>query len=241
MKTKQIHNTFLFISLVISSLNIHATNYIKIKISDDKGHSDEIAINFKPGATPGFDKCCDAWKIFAPNTDNPNLFTKTDNGGALSINALPPLYESNTIDIFARIEESNRYLFIVTEVGSGLNDIKINMLDNATGKKYSLVTGCAFTINLPKILINDPARFNIHFNASSILPEGVQISTSPQKQIQTISIQSNGQKIDLAQDTLAKLTIFTGKNNGDKIYLAWNIANQQADGVYILYLLAISG
>lgn len=202
---------------------MHASNTLKIKILDSKGLSDEIAIRFKPGTTAGFDACCDVWKLILPNTQTPTVFTKTDNGRALSINSVPPVYKSTTIDLFTKISSAGTYSIVITEVDSVLTGIPIRMTDNVTGKTYSLEKGSVHVIQLPVIPLTTVARFSIHFITKPILP-GV-----------TVSAQLNGQENQLVKDTISNLVAFSGKYNSGKVYLKWIVENQHSDGLYLMY------
>lgn len=37
------------------------------------------------------------------------------------------------------------------------------------------------------------------------------------------------------KDTVARLTLFTGRSLEGKVYLHWNVADQHADGIYLVY------
>jgi hypothetical protein len=41
--------------------------------------------------------------------------------------------------------------------------------------------------------------------------------------------------MELKTDTVAKLASFSGQYNTGKIYLKWTVANQHADGLYLVY------
>ncbi|MBI4945243.1 MAG: hypothetical protein HY840_02445 [Bacteroidetes bacterium] len=51
----------------------------------------------------------------------------------------------------------------------------------------------------------------------------------------TVSIEQNGHKILLKQDTSSELTAFSGKYNSGNIYLNWKITNLHKDGVFLIY------
>ena len=50
---------------------------------------------------------------------------------------------------------------------------------------------------------------------------------------QTLSVGING--VEMAKDTVAKLTSFSGKYQKGKTYLKWTAANQHVDGLYLIY------
>lgn len=52
---------------------------------------------------------------------------------------------------------------------------------------------------------------------------------------QKINVSYKSNDVEFSKDTVARLTLFTGKYCEEKIYLHWNIANQHADGVYIIF------
>ena len=52
---------------------------------------------------------------------------------------------------------------------------------------------------------------------------------------QTVSMITGEKEIILSKDASAKITSFSGKYNAGKVYLKWTVANQHADGVYIIY------
>ena len=50
---------------------------------------------------------------------------------------------------------------------------------------------------------------------------------------QNLQVRSNGK--DLAKDTVAFLTSFSGKFVSGKTYLKWTVANERNDGLYLVY------
>lgn len=52
---------------------------------------------------------------------------------------------------------------------------------------------------------------------------------------QTVSMSYNGQEMRVSKDSLAHITLFTGRCCEGKTYLHWNVKNQQRDGLYIIY------
>lgn len=52
---------------------------------------------------------------------------------------------------------------------------------------------------------------------------------------QNYDVVCNGKEFSFSKDTVAKLTLFTGRYEQGKTNLHWNVACQQADGLYIIY------
>jgi hypothetical protein len=46
---------------------------------------------------------------------------------------------------------------------------------------------------------------------------------------------NGGKEFSFSKDTVAQLTLFTGRYMEGKTYIHWNVACQQADGLYIIY------
>jgi len=164
----------LLLAVAFSGNSYAITDALKIKISSGS-YSDETIIRFMPGATAGFDGCCDAWKMFSLNSLVPNIFTKTPDAEELTINALPPLTTSFTCSLFLRTGVSGYYSFGSKEVGAFAPGVCIRMYDQVTGSIYDLRdTNTVQSIYLPAISENDAARFTIVFS----LPASVQ-TTEP--------------------------------------------------------------
>ena len=49
------------------------------------------------------------------------------------------------------------------------------------------------------------------------------------------SVSSEGKETHIAKDTTARLKSFAGMYLSGKVYLKWMVANQKADGTYIIY------
>lgn len=159
----------LLLAGIFSENSYALTHVLKIKIARNS-YSDEIAIRFMQGATTGFDGCCDAWKLFSFNSAVPNLFTKTDNGNELAINALPSLTTSYSVALFVRTGASATYSISPTAVDSFPANIGITLKDNVTGTIYDLTTGNTYTIALPVISVSAAARFSVDFTFPVLLP-----------------------------------------------------------------------
>jgi len=52
---------------------------------------------------------------------------------------------------------------------------------------------------------------------------------------QKINVSCMGNNVEFSKDTAAQLKLFTGICREGKTYLHWNVANQHADGIYIIY------
>lgn len=52
---------------------------------------------------------------------------------------------------------------------------------------------------------------------------------------QAVSASSGSEEIIVTEDTLARLSLFTGKYAEGTTYLHWNAVNQQVSGIYIIY------
>lgn len=141
---------------------------LKIRIARGS-YSDEIAIRFMQGATSGFDGCCDAWKLFSANTAVPNLFTKTDIGEELAINAMPEFISSSSVEVFVRIGTAATYSVTAEELGAFAPDVCIRMQDVVTGQIYNLRTAETYLIALPVSSITAPARFIVFFSAPALV------------------------------------------------------------------------
>lgn len=121
-----------------------------------------------PGATENFDGCCDAWKLFSPNGNAPNIFTKTPIEDELAINTLPPLSTSFATGLLLRIGVSGDYSFKSSEPESFDAGVCIMMFDQVTGNIYNLRDTAAInTISLPVISKDDEARFILIFSLSA--------------------------------------------------------------------------
>ncbi len=139
-----------------------STNTLLIKIASAT-YSDEIAVRFMPGATTGFDGCCDSWKLFAGNNAVPQVFTKTDIGDELAINSLPSLTSNNLVDLFVRIGVAATYTITTTLADPFAPLTILTLIDNATGSTYDLTSTTPHIISLPAIALGSAARFSVQF------------------------------------------------------------------------------
>ncbi|TAL61178.1 MAG: hypothetical protein EPN85_05565 [Bacteroidetes bacterium] len=215
------------------------TDALKIRI-ENASYSDETIIRFLPGASAGFDACCDAWKLFPRNAAVPCVFTRSDVGQGLSINACPPFQGSYSVELFLHIGVGGTYKFSSTEPGAFGPGVSITMLDKVTGKTYNLRdTLAVHVVQLPGMAVTDTARFRIIFSTPAMLTDGSGFLPGikfeqPDTRF-SVSLEKNGSETPLTLDPFAQIISFNAKTAGGKVYLHWNVINLQQDGLFVIY------
>ncbi|MBI4930081.1 MAG: T9SS type A sorting domain-containing protein [Bacteroidetes bacterium] len=153
----------LFTAEIISTDAMAITDALRIRIARGS-YSDETIIRFVDGATVGFDGSYDAWKLFSSNASVPNIFTKDIINDELTINAMPKLAASVSMDVFLKIGTAGTYSITPEETGVFASGVCILIKDLSTGQVYDMRTSATYTVSLPVIAQTAPPRFRVFFS-----------------------------------------------------------------------------
>jgi hypothetical protein len=146
-----------------SFLKTAVSDLLKLKVKGNN-YEDEIAINFKPNASNGYDANYDAEKLYGEN-GAPQLYSET-NGKKYSINILPSLVGNIDINIGFECSLSNTYTLIADGTTSFANGTTIVLEDTKTNSFIDLNQQSVYTF---AGVANDIAnRFRLHFGSNLI-------------------------------------------------------------------------
>jgi hypothetical protein len=149
---------FIFLSAETQSIN---PNTLKLKIAGN-GYSDETIIYFIPQATTGFDPGYDAYKLMGIMAA-PQLFSIID-CCKLSINALPEIYNSMTVQLGFRVGVNTNYTVTASGVSTFGADTTIFLEDTKENQFINLTTDSVYTFS--GVTTDDEERFKLHFYCS---------------------------------------------------------------------------
>lgn len=117
-------------------------NFIKFKVSGNN-LSDEAAIRFSNTADSESD-AMDAYKKFADSNEVPQLFTSTQAGLNLAINALPDVLEPTSIPLNFRAGKSGSYKISLSEVDFSKAEVELKDLKTGTVMNLSSFSDYSF-------------------------------------------------------------------------------------------------
>lgn len=210
---------------------------IKIELGS---YSDETVIRFTPDASKGYDACCDAWNIFVPESPAPDLFSKNNCGGPLSIQSLPAFTGADSADLFLKADVAGTYTLSAEEPGPFDRQVRILLNDLETGAQYDLRSGKKFILALPPRPATAPSRFRIRFLTYKNKTAGTVKHTSGDAARFRIELESNSTRVALQPDTLARINSLSVISKEGSSYLCWKTAGQKEDGYYLVYRSADS-
>lgn len=127
------------------------------------GNYDECTICFQPGASAGYDGAHDVHKAFDDSNADPVLYTRTEEGHAVSLNTYPRQSHGCSIDIYAQASTDDSLLLEceVTTVPGTHREIYIE--DLASGRIYEYVRDLHVGFHTTGSADNG-ARFRVHFS-----------------------------------------------------------------------------
>lgn len=133
--------------------------------------ADETVIYFDPLATAMFDGNLDAYKMMNNDLTYPNIFTRDSSVYSLSINALPPLMDTDVVIPFGFITKtSGSFTIEAKEILNFDPSLNIYLEDNQTSTLQDLTINPLYTFS---ITANAPLyRFFIRFSAAVITDVG---------------------------------------------------------------------
>jgi hypothetical protein len=138
------------------------TDVLKLRINGNN-YSDETIIRFVNGATDNFDGSYDAWKMFSGNPQVPSLYTQIDSLSPLSINALPPLDQKRSVDVYAAVGAAGAYTITPSELAPFQAGLCIMLEDMTSGNYYDMRAGATPSFQLAAGNNNGQPRFRLHF------------------------------------------------------------------------------
>jgi len=169
--------------------------------SSNQATGDETVIYFEPQATNTFDGNFDAYKFMNNDPAYPNLYTSYNGSSALSINALPPLSNSDVVVPLGYITRTNGSFTInATEILNFDPAQHIYLEDNQTSTIQDLTLNPVYTFTTTA---NAPQyRFFIRFSPTVITGIG-------ENSVSFVDAWSSGKDIYLnySNTTMQKATI----------------------------------
>jgi len=139
-------------------------NVLSLKIQRD-GFTDETVVRFRELATPNFDGEFDAAKMFSYNEAHPQIYTFTQQGEDLAINALPQLTGHTIVPITFKTGTTGTHTIIASGLNTFENGISISLEDLDNNTLTDLSQNNTYTFSTSAGTNNN--RFLLHFNPST--------------------------------------------------------------------------
>ena len=140
--------------------SVNEQSKIRLSITNNSNHFNELLIGFKEDATEGFDQLYDARKMIG----NPDLafYSKIDNE-ILAINALPVLEQSRIVELGLRSSNSGAHTVKLAELDNMNPSVTIFLIDRETGIRHNLRLNDEYAFTPGNMDLDE--RFAIEFGA----------------------------------------------------------------------------
>jgi hypothetical protein len=140
--------------------SVNEQSKIRLSITNNSNHYNELLIGFKEDATEGFDQLYDARKMIG----NPDLafYSKIDNE-ILAINALPVLEQRRIVELGLRSSNSGVHTVKLAELENMNPSVTIFLIDRETGVRHNLRLNDEYAFTPGSMNLDD--RFAIEFGA----------------------------------------------------------------------------
>ena len=144
----------------VEQVNTQLTNALSLNVSGN-GYSDETVIGFIQNATKGFDGNYDAYKLFSPEKEVPQINTRTlDDREKVAVNDLP-ISLMNDVSIPLEFTVGIQGTYTITANNFNINSSIAITLEDMKTKKLTNLNTSNYTFSSDSVL-NDN-RFLVHF------------------------------------------------------------------------------
>jgi len=157
-------------SRVHSSSNLYkvgssstAENVLVLEV-ESAGLNDQLYLQFLPLATQNYDSQFDAYKLFGTG-NSPQIYSNSDDGKILSINALPQISEEMSIPVNVKIIISGTHEISLSE-NTLIESLPILLEDRKENRTVELTLNNNYIFEA--IIGEQPDRFLLHFKSTGI-------------------------------------------------------------------------
>jgi hypothetical protein len=154
---KSLRFILLFLPLTCGALN----NTVSITISGN-AYTDQIALRFDSAGSTSYNSNLDAWKLFSPVLEVPQIYVRTAPQEPLSVYTMPLSSLDTIVDLYVHIGTPGTYKIQAGFPGNFASGTCLQLEDNMDGHFYTLDTS-SNSFQFSKACDSLP-RFRIHFH-----------------------------------------------------------------------------